>query len=564
METQLLEQVKQHTTGVNQATKYYFFLCLFSISGVCSSQSTRGTLLQKNNPLELQAFFKDSLLDIAILRNTTNLLTNNDVIIHNNLPLPRRKKAFIRHVKHLNEKLEEAYLGGQKMNLENLDLLYELLWYKQSLIQKGYAEANPTIRLQQKIQILRDTRRSKRVFTYRIPFKYRFPTNPEDSPFWQAIPDSISPYTRFDQLAKQKKIKAKANMVVLFEEVSWSGSAPKIDALDLDLDNGWTVKWGDEVHTDVAGSRIFAALGYDVDHPYFYGTDSLTLIFDETNEVCDKSSLITAIQTKYSIDISLFISSYGRVTEAMCLEVPTLEPFMGKQFVRFKKCAIEARPDRVKRLGSFLPEELNNGERQELKGAVLAHHFIGNWDTKESNTLLTTVHHGNLSYQPSAVFSDLGTSFGVCVKPIRADFKVGLVNEFPWEVVECKRNKLKFTNSINTLLVPYEKASYTDLLWMATKIRALDEKSLRKIIAAAQWPAPLAELYFHKLASRRASILTAFRLEDPHPIAFNRNLNWNEGETKIIENGTLLVDYQRLGNPESFLETKGRFRNYGN
>ena len=550
--------------AMNQLTKLSLILCVFSTVGVCSAQSTRGTLLQKNNPLELQAFFTDSLLDLAILRNTSNLLTNNDITVHDNSPLPKRKKAFIRHVKHLNETLEQAYLSNPEMNPENLDLLYELLWCKHSLIQKGHADANPKVLLRQKLQFLRDTRRSKRVFTYRIPFKYRFPTNPEDSPFWQAIPDSISPYTRFNQLAKEKKIKAKANMVVLFEEVSWSGSAPKIDALDLDLDNGWTVKWGDEVHTDVAGSRIFAALGYDVDHPYFYGTDSLTLIFDETNEVCDKSSLITAIQTKYSIDISLFISSYGRVTEAMCLEVPTLEPFMGKQFVRFKKCAIEARPDRVKRLGSFLPEELNNGERQELKGAVLAHHFIGNWDTKESNTLLTTVHHGNLSYQPSAVFSDLGTSFGVCVKPIRADFKVGLVNEFPWEVIERKRNKLKFTNSINTLLLPYEQASYTDLLWMATKIRALDEKSLRKIIAAAQWPEPLAELYFHKLASRRASILTAFQLEDPHPIAFNRNLNWNEGETKIIENGILLVDYHRLTNPESFLETKGRFRNYGN
>ena len=550
--------------AMNQLTKLSLILCVFSTVGVCSAQSTRGTLLQKNNPLELQAFFTDSLLDLGILRNTSNLLTNNDLTVHDNLPLPKRKKAFIRHVKHLNETLEQAYLSNPKMNPENLDLLHELLWYKHSLIQKGHADANLKISLRQKIQFLWDTRRSKRVFTYRIPFKYHFPTNPEDSPFWQEIPDSISPYTRFNQLAKEKKIKAKANMVVLFEEVSWSGSAPKIDALDLDLDNGWTVKWGDEVHTDVAGSRIFAALGYDVDHPYFYGPDLLTLVFDETNEVCDKSSLVAALKARYSIDISLFISSYGSITKAMCLELPTLEPLIGKQFVCFKKCAIEARPDRVKRLGSFLPEGLNNAERQELKGAVLAHHFIGNWDTKESNTLLTTVHKGNYTYEPSAVFSDLGTSFGVCVKPIRADFKVGLVNEFPWEVIERKRNKLKFTNSINTLLLPYEQASYTDLLWMATKIRALDEKSLRKIIAAAQWPAPLAELYFHKMASRRASILAAFQLEDPHPIAFNRNLNWNEGETKIIENGILLVDYHRLANPESFLETKGRFRNYGN
>ncbi len=549
---------------MNPATTFYLFLLIYCNVGVCSAQSTRGNMLQKNNPLELQEFFKDSLLDVTILRNTANLLTNNDLTFHENLPLPRRKKAFIRHVKHLHEKLEEAAINGQKMNPENLALLYELLWYKYSLIQKGHADANPKILLRQKMQMLRDTRRSKRFFTYRIPFKYRFPTNPEDSPFWQAIPDSLSPYKRFDQLAKQKKIKAKPNMVVLFEELSWSGSAPKIDALDIDLDNGWTVKWGDEVHSDVAGSRIFAALGYDVDHPYFYGTDLLTLVFDETNEVCDKSSLVAALKANYSIDISLFISTFGNVTAAMCAELPALEPFIGKQFVRFKKCAIEARPDRVKRLGSFIPEGLNNAERQELKGALLAQHFIGNWDTKESNTLLTTIHNGNLTYQPSAVFSDLGTSFGVCVRPISADFKVGLVNEFPWEVVECKRNKLKFTNSINTLLLPYKEASYTDLLWMATKIRALDEKSLRKIIAAAQWPAPIAELYFHKLASRRASILAAFRLVDPHPIAFNRNLNWTEGETKIIENGTLLVDYHRLENPESFLEKKGRFRNYGN
>ncbi|MEY3437875.1 MAG: hypothetical protein RL265_460 [Bacteroidota bacterium] len=94
---------------MNQLTKLSLILFVFSTLGVCSAQSTRGTLLQKNNPLELEAFFTDSLLDLAILRNTSNLLTNNDLTVHDNSPLPKRKKAFIRHVKHLNETLEQAY-----------------------------------------------------------------------------------------------------------------------------------------------------------------------------------------------------------------------------------------------------------------------------------------------------------------------------------------------------------------------------------------------------------------------------------------------------------------------
>ena len=52
-------------------------------------------------------------------------------------------------------------------------------------------------------------------------------------------------------------------MAVIFKELSHTGSAPKIRTYDLDLDDEWSLKWGDEVHTDVAASRIFAAIGYD-------------------------------------------------------------------------------------------------------------------------------------------------------------------------------------------------------------------------------------------------------------------------------------------------------------
>ena len=93
------------------------------------------------------------------------------------------------------------------------------------------------------------------------------------------------------------------------------------------------------------------------------------------------------------------------------------------------------------------------------------------------------------------------------IRAIAADFKVGLVNKLPWEVVIRKGNKLIFTNPMNAILAPYQKADYQDLLWMAKKIALINEENLRKIIDKAHWPDPIAELYFHKLASRRASII---------------------------------------------------------
>ena len=275
-------------------------------------------------------------------------------------------------------------------------------------------------------------------------------------------------------------------MVVLFEELSHSGSAPKIRTLDLDFDNEWSLKWGDEVHTDVAGSRIFAALGYDVDHPYFFDKQEVTLIFDNTKEIQTWQQVQDSLIRIYGISVDPFVYKQGKVTSQMADSNIQLRAYIGHEFVQFVKCALEARPDRVKRLGSFLPDTLGNSKRTELRGAVLAHAFIGNWDTREQNTLLTNVHEGNYVYHVSAVFSDLGSCFGVKLNAYPIDFKVGLVNHFSWEAAVRKRNRIYLKNKVNSILNAYRMASYSDLEWMATKIVALDSTSLRKCVAKAR------------------------------------------------------------------------------
>lgn len=555
--------------------KYSFsviLVVLISFPFILFSQSTaasllkeeQGTLLLKNQLNVVSAYSKQGKINLEYVRSVGNFLTDVDNKYYKKAPLPKKKQAFIFHVKQLIEELETAYQNNQSVNDSINELFWELALYEASIKQKALSNASSKVKTFEKAEMEIDYIRSGYKFTY--PKKDSSLSNglqqeEQNSPFWHKPMEQASPEKRFAQLAKQKKIKAKKEMVVVFDELSLSGSAPKINVLDLD--NKWVLKWGDEVHTDVLGSHIFAALGYDVDHPYFYGQNKLTLVFEDSKKIKNSDELKQQLQKNYHVDLTPFITSFGVVTSAMAEESGELKPFVGKQYVRFKKCVMEARPDRVKRLGSFLPNAFANETRRALRAALLAHAFIGNWDTREQNTLLTCVNGGNHQYRMSAVFSDLGTSFGVKTSLFPADFKVGLVNEFGWEVCEIKKNKIKITNRINSILKPYESATYTDLLWMAKKIRDLDEPMLRYMISKAQWPEPIAELYFHKLASRRASIIKAFNLADAHPISFDKKLSVKINDVYIVKDGVLITDFEKDKNPESFLSTPGRLTNYG-
>lgn len=531
------------------------------ISSLFVAQIERGTL-GKCESLNINEFYSNDTINIFHLRKTTNFLTDINHPTFKKDTIPKRKKAFVRHIKHLSELLEFDYYNHIKRNKEQEEIISELILFEASLKHKTETKASPNLSLGKKIKMVLHTYTSKQKLKVKVPKSISKIDTIVNSPYWHE-PNREKPiYKQFAYLAKQKKIKHKKNIVLLFKDLSLSGSAPKINTYDLDLDNQWSLKWGDEIHTDIVGSRIFAALGYDVDHPYYYEKEKLTLVFDDFSTVKNKEELVKNLLEIYKINLSPFISRFGMVTEEMCFKNESLAPFKGKQYIQFIKCAVEARPDRVKRIGSFLPEL--NAERKELRAALLAHQFIGNWDTREENTLLTTVHNGNHEYRISTVFSDLGTGLGVHNSYLPPDFKVGLINKLPWEAVKRKGNQIVFTNRINALLSPYKKAQYEDLLWMANKIALIDKKALKKMIKKAHWPEPIANLYFHKLASRRASILKAFNIKDPNPIEFDKNITIEKKGVLIIENGKLLLDYKPAKNPESFYRKKGRLRNYGN
>lgn len=540
---------------LNFVLSSFFFLFL----NLNFAQDNGRILKLDSNVNLINKYSKNAKIDLLSLRNTSNLLTDHTLLIYDKIILPERKKAFVRHIKHINEKLEEYYFEDKSIDSAAIELILELDYLRTSFLQKGLFEMNKEFTFRDKIKLAKNTHKSKKYLNFKIS-ETKDLKDPK-TPYWQSPESNLC--TQFDLLAKEKKIKAPETKIVLFDGFNIGGSIPKIKTLDTDLDNEWLLKWGDEIHSDLAASRIFASLGYDVDHPYIYFDTLLTLVFDSTKTISSFNELRDSILFQYQVDIQVFLAHSGKVDPQMVLNNSKFAPYLGKNYVQFYKCGLEARPDRVKRIGSFLPSACGNENRLELKASLLAHAFVGNWDTREENTMLSIIHDGNYNYRMSAAFTDLGSSFGVTTNLINLDFKTGMVNYFSWEAVSKKKNKIIIHNPINAVLEPFKNATYNDLYWMALKISHLDSLNLRKMLNKAKWPKALEELYFHKLASRRASILKAFEIVDPHPIFFDKHLTITENGKTIVKNGKLIVDIEPHKNPESFILKKGRNRNYG-
>lgn len=496
--------------------------------------------------------------DLADIRKSCNLLTDDDLIQIKNSPVSKRAKGMKRFVKQICEELEFNVWNNGPYDEKYKDDFFKLTWIEQSFIEKiRFGDQNPG--LLKKIDMGFDTLTSKKRLSIEIKKGQEMPI-PKNSFFWREWASDVPMHKRFNQLAKEKKIKTKDHMVMIFDGFSPSGSAPKIKAKDSDLDNEWSIKWGDEIHSDVVGSRIFAALGFDVDHPYYRSANELTLIIpDDLSE----KKLIEEIWKNFKINISDYISQVGVVTKEMIDEIDELKPYENKKYIRFIECAIEGRPDRVKRLGPMVTKKFDFADNAELRASLLVHLWINNWDTRSGNTLLAINHEGNFKYHLSGVFSDLGTSFGVHLTPFPVDFRVGLPNSFSWDLVTSNSKKIEFNSPINSILSFYNLASYVELKWMATEMAKITEETLTEILDKSGWPAPIKTLYLHKLASRRAQILKAFEIKDLNPIEFDRHLTIEKDGKVIVKDGELVFDYKSKNHPIGYLSEKGRFSNYG-
>ena len=340
---------------------------------------------------------------------------------------------------------------------------------------------------------------------------------------------------RFSALAKAKGIRPPQPPFIL-DEVSLNGSSPKAKLLDQ-LGQKWVVKWGDEIHSDVAGSHIFAELGFDVDHPYFLSGTNAKIKLPEDLSV---QQLVQSLYDRFKVNLSPMIHSSG------------------PGWVQFHKVAVEARPESVVRLGGLPFEDSSLMAEKVLSGVMLAHQFIGNWDVKSDNTMLSLVQVDGQS-QLSGAFNDLGASFGVRINKVPRDMKFGLPNEYSTPFIDGDAKRFSFVDPVNELNETLLQRDPKAMRYMAERIVSLSPEFLKKVVKVAGWPEPIADYYFYQLRQRQVEIEQKILNRSNALALVKPDVKW----PMVFKGEQLAVDFERKLNPESFLSSKGRFRNYG-
>jgi len=228
---------------------------------------------------------------------------------------------------------------------------------------------------------------------------------------------------------------------------------------------------------------------------------------------------------------------------------------------------MEPRVSSEVRLGGWAGSIPEIAGRVETRALLLAFLWVGVWDVKEENTLLAlTLEKDGMHFQPRAAIADMGMSLGVAINRFPRDVKAGLVNELGWDLVKKENRKIKFSARMNAWPEYLAQSRYPEMKWMARQIANVSEPDLRSMISRSGWPAPLQELYFHKLASRRRQILSAFDVADLFGAdgELNSNLKIADGDGRTwVEGGRLVAEPDLSRFPQGLLHEKGRFRGFG-
>ena len=128
------------------------------------------------------------------------------------------------------------------------------------------------------------------------------------------------------------------------------------------------------------------------------------------------------------------------------------------------------------------------------------------------------------SMTPLHRFQDMGIGLGAPVDVSRPSqilsiFKYYKVNAFTDSFLKKKGSTLKlYWNDVANRKLTFSTTTWNDLKWMARKIVAIPSADILRALLDSGMPAPVADIYWHKLRLRRNEMVRFFKLEDEFEI----------------------------------------------
>lgn len=260
-----------------------------------------------------------------------------------------------------------------------------------------------------------------------------------------------------------------------FVKEDTSGSKPKIDITDA---NGvkWKVKFAgtdptrNEVHAEVAASRVMWALGYLVEEHYYVPEGRIEGAAD-----LDRAKDVIGDDGAFRI-------------------------------ARFERRA----PDVVRTGRSWTLDANPFAGTKELSGLKLLTALINNWDNKPENTAIDTVTRPDGTVEQRYLLSDLGAAFGRMAgppawTPAPTRWNVGHYQEQPFvRGVENGAVTLHFLGQVPMQGIPIEHAR-----WFAGLASQLTREQLRAAFSTAGATAEQADAFAARMLEKIAELQKA-------------------------------------------------------
>jgi hypothetical protein len=227
-----------------------------------------------------------------------------------------------------------------------------------------------------------------------------------------------------------------------FDKEDTSGTNPKVRITDA-TGASWNIKFDEEVHAEVAASRIVWATGYMVEESYFVRSGTISGV----------GKLGRAAK---------FVGSGGNFSNGM----------------------FERRPDDIAKRGNYWHWDSNPFRgTKELSGLVILNALLNNWDAKNTNNNV----HGKYESDGTTVkewylVTDWGGTFGKMG---------GVMSHNKWDLAAFNKEafiegvsggqlKLSYSGKMGKISVPVEHAR-----WFAGIIGQLTDEQLKDAFRAA-------------------------------------------------------------------------------
>ena len=326
------------------------------------------------------------------------------------------------------------------------------------------------------------------------------------STFWEK-PKNISQTSlkeaslgRTLKVYKDLKIEFPSDNVFFFDEVKHSDTKPKVDVFFKNAEGKkvkFKLKFGAEIHADPTLAAIMMTLGFPAD---------ITKYEKQVKVIFLKGQTLSDLKRDWEV----FYKREGTYKiEKYIQETGTDEK--GREFVIFKEGLLEAKPNKITRLGGWSFGDFGHTSAREVRGLTLIQMWLDNSDIKEFDNNRLLMKKTDSGYERYHIISDLGHSLGYIFNEIPELYSTKMISGQSSDAVIFKYRAFQPTKVKNTL-------TYDDARWATRLIAALSRTQIQEAIQIGSWPKCVGEIYVEKMLSRRNDLVQNFGLENEFPL----------------------------------------------